>query len=137
MFLKNKQNPWNIPVKKFMFTCLLFKIMLKLKVVSFYLSYYLLLFPFIFSYFFFYFFFLSFYLFLRNNSLSWIIFECFKYKILKVLDQIKPRYSSWLKILFRKMASNKNIGFSKIESSGAVVFKKHLLFWIKNRMFLK
>ena len=43
-------------------------------------------------------------------------FSFFLNKILNASCQIKPRFSFWLKINFRKMASNKHVDLRKIEN---------------------
>ena len=53
-------------------------------------------------------------------------FECFLNKKLKILGQIKPQSFFWLKINFRKIASNKHDNLRKIENSGTAIFKEHL-----------
>ena len=53
------------------------------------------------------------------NEMNWNPewkFECFWNKKLKVLSQIKPQFSFWLKKDFRKMANNKHVDLKKMES---------------------
>ena len=98
MLLKSRNKPWKIPLKKVNACVCLSKILLKLKVISFYV------------------FEIQEQLFSRNNSFSRLNVWMFLNKKSKALAQIKPCFFFWLKRNVRKMARNKHADLRKIEN---------------------